>query len=323
MLDDAYKCPTNNTRLCRSMIASSSSDLTNLEMNMATSGSYGATLELTGRFCFAPDLMRYCNSDVNVKKLFNFCGPQFHTYNKCDSVRYGKNAQVEHYGLKGRLVPYLFKPNPSIANLSNVFTHCKFVGSYVKDYTDETGTKSYAYPIPESFIKYLTSKNLDLTETFMGWYFPANTNLNVFKNDIPVTYNLNSTFQWPLFSNRICTSGAIDKKSFVNFPATEVYGIFNDDGGYVRASSVKKVFNCSQSETNKETSTSLVRNQSVRFSGVFSTTGYTMGTDTYCFAGYTNPLAESADWGIRFPSKSVRTDEEFRNYIEYAGELLE
>jgi hypothetical protein len=334
MLDDAYHCSIKNYRFDYSSIPTNLSTK-NIEMTLNVDGS-GNNLELSGNFCFAPDLLRYCSSSINVRKLFMNCGPSYHTYAKSDLVRYGSNTPVEHYGLKGRLVPYLFKPVATISNISNMFTHCKFVGSYIKDLeiTDESGdrtTISYAYPIPESFVKYLNGRNLDMSNTFMGWYFPANTNLNVFKKESNCTYTVVNTFKWPLFSNRICTDATATTSAYVDYPATEVTGIFNDGSGYIRASNVAGVFNLSQQDSDNESNTNLVRNQSVKFGGIFATGGYTIGTDTYCFAGYTDPAVAHGnypgiDGAIRFGNKTVRyggeNDKLYRNYVVYKDKSL-
>jgi hypothetical protein len=334
MLDDAYNCITRNHRVDYSSVISDFSTK-NIEMTLNVDGN-GHDLILNGNFCYAPDLLRYCSSSVNVKKLFMNCGPTYHTYAKSDSIRYGSNSPVSHYGLKGRLVPYTFKTAATISNISNMFTHCKFIGSYIKEFetTDSNGnptTIPYAYPIPESFVKYLTNRNLDMTNTFMGWYFPANTNLDVFRKNTSCTYTLLNTFKWPLFSNRLCDNGGVVNEAYVGYPATFVSGIFNDGDGHIRAGNVGGIFNLSQQDSDNESNTNLVRNQSVKFNDVFAMGGYTIGTDTYCFAGYTDPSKEhgmypGVEGATRFGNKTVRyggeNDKLYRNYVVYKDKPL-
>lgn len=317
MLDDAYECVVENKRISRTIPQGSEVDTLaypNIEMDMSINGN-ASTLELTGRFICAPDLLKYCSNNPNVRNLFNYCGPKSHKYAYCDTIRYGSEATTFHYGLKGRLVPYLLKPVPGLMSLNGMFVNCKFIGSYIKN--------DKVYPIPESFVKYLTSQAVDLTKTFSGWYYPAHTNLDVFKVTRNVSYTLTSTFEFPLFSNRICTSDNVYPESYVAYPATEVYGIFNDGTGYTKAGTIDGVFNAQESRGSNETSTTTIRNQSVRFSGVFAQGGYTGGTDMYCFSGYTDPTSENPIWGTRFPAKSVNTNDEiYRNYIVYNGPYL-
>lgn len=312
MMDDGYGCNNKNYRMCRSVL---NLNYPHLEMDL---GGKSTALELTGKFCFAPDLLRYCSPTANIKSLFANCGPRYHKYSKSDSIRYGSDAQVQYYGLKGRLVPYLLKPVSTISSMSGMFTNCKFICSYTKDNINEDGSvTTYAYPIPESFMQYLSARQIDLTNTFSGWYYPANTNLNVFKRNNTVVYKLINAFKWPLFSNRICTVNGNVAEAYVNFPASIISGIFNDGTGYTRAGEVGGVFNLSEQDSDNESNTNLVRNQSVQFSSIFNQTGYTLGTDSYCFAGYTEPSVEE---GLRFPSKSVRTDKDYRNYVVYNGD---
>ena len=315
MLDDAYGCTIENKRISRTLGQNlgqgvNASLYPNLEMDMSVNGN-ATTLELSGKFICAPDLLKYCNTNPNVENLFNYCGPKAHLYSKSDKLRYGDNAPTLFYGLKGRLVPYLLKPVPKLSSLKNMFTYCKFISSYIKS--------DSVYPIPESFVQYLTYPTVNFTRTFAGWYFPAKTNLDVFKVSRNVTYTLDSTFEHPLFSNRICTSKDITKDDYIDYPATQVYGIFNDGTGYTKAGNIRGVFCTQEARSTEEKSTNTVRNQSVQFSGVFAQGSYTGGTDEYCFAGYTDPKKENSSWSDRFLSKSVNQSSDSRNYVVYSG----
>lgn len=311
MLDDAYGCVIRNYRISRSdgqAYGVDSKDYPNLEMKIQEgdneSSGKGVSLTLSGKFCFAPDLLRYCITNPSLGSLFSYCGPKAHTYTYCDSTRYGTSLKTPtglFYGLKGRLVPYMFKPVSGLTSLKNMFMYCKFISSYVKTTTDEQGnTITNAYPIPESLMKYFTSQNINLSNAFAGWYFPAYSNLDVFRVSRNVTYTLEGTFQWPLFSNRLCTENGITQDCYVPFPATKVENIFNDGDGYVRAASVNSVFNAQESPGMNENTTTTERNSSVQFNSVFAIGGYTGGTDMYCFAGYTDPIKMNSSWVNRF-----------------------
>ena len=80
---------------------SSNEKYPNLEMGM------GSNLTISGKFCYAPDLLRYCSPTVSVNNLFNACGPSKHSFKKSED-RYKDISIITHYGLKGRLVPYTF-----------------------------------------------------------------------------------------------------------------------------------------------------------------------------------------------------------------------
>lgn len=169
----------------------------------------GTTIEgeYSFNFAFAPDLLRYCNSSItSVQGLFYKCGVRENgNYNVIDEFPTGDTGKIaKHFGLKGRLIPYMFKNTPNLEDISFIFTDCKSL-SYTAEninYNSTTGEyDGYTYTIPKTFFDY-TTKIINLESAFEGMVFPDNVNLNVFSSLTNENMNLRRIFFHPYFMGR-------------------------------------------------------------------------------------------------------------------------
>lgn len=155
-------------------------------------------------FCCAPDLLRYCSGTCNINYLFAYSG-----HDTCDTNN-GQELTVKntHYGLKGRIPPYLLKPfTGKTISMVGVFKNCKKLSPYRVGLTE--------YLIPESFFTYCT-KITNLSECFQGCVFGQNNNFSVFSSlDGNILQNVSRIFYWSMFhgstSGRCKISGIFSK----------------------------------------------------------------------------------------------------------------
>lgn len=127
----------------------------------------------TQNFAFPPDLLRYCTTNVNCAYLFSECGHRKNV-NKEYIEEIENTSTPVQFGLRGRIVPYMFYNNPDITSVEGMFLNCKLLHYY-------STSENKSYVIPKSLFKY-AAKITNLGFTFAGIYFPANTDLDVFRS---------------------------------------------------------------------------------------------------------------------------------------------
>ena len=222
--------------------------------DIVTSSSPGCTLG----FCCAPDLLRYSASDCGVTSLF---------------ANSGNNAygSTDHYGLKGRIPPYLLYPlrSASAIDLKCMFQNCQQLSYYIDG--------DYSYIVPEKMFTYC-SNIAYLTYTFRGLSFPNSINLNVF-SAIPSTVlkGIEGIFYGCYYYGGSASSRALISNVFVS---------------HKNLSNIKWCFAASQGTTWAPT----VSGSYVKFSNVFpssfATLYYSNGNFLGAFAGYVSGYVE-------------------------------
>lgn len=232
----------------------------------------------THNFICAPDLFRYCNniSGLNINGIFYNCG-----YTTNNSSRYmsptpdGQNL----YGLKGRIVPYLFKPISNITSIKEMFYNCSLLSPY-----ENNGT---AYVIPKTFFSYATGIN-NLESAFYGTNYPQNINLTVF-NSLKQPLNINKIFMYCRFNGTSSSNKAKIQQVFKNKSII----------------SLTRAFSVNNTDNNVSSSNNIKRDQYVTFEDNFTKTKITKNAAQFVFDGYDARTVE-------FSQKSL--DEQNHNY---------
>lgn len=96
----------------------------------------------------APDLLRYCTSNVTIANLFAYSGVigiNTRYYVSQDLWQIGGKYA---FGILGRICPYLLKPVPNVISVAGMFTACKRL-SYISDNYSNT-----EYMLPSDFFTY-------------------------------------------------------------------------------------------------------------------------------------------------------------------------
>lgn len=266
------------------------------------------------KFCLPPDLFRYAKPNANISYMFYKCGMYSHNSNYPDRVNVfgtGNTWSQQAYGLTGRLCPYLLKPLYELTSLKGTFHSCSWLGGYRKN--------NLVYIIPESFLSYVTSSALDLSEAFACWSFPLKSTLNVFqfpKSD-NITLNVENAFIHPYFLNTKFNGDALIEGED---DMTDVNNVFIGENIYIRG--MKKCFMLYEN-VNGNYYKEWKSDQRVRFSNVFNNMKYdksSSNADYYVFCGYKFIQNESQkdEFGnyinMRFGTKTVRDDVERHNY---------
>lgn len=252
------------------------------------------------RFCCAPDLFRYCKPNANITNIFYCCGMASHNIANADRKEVfntGTTNDSKSYGLKGRLCPYLLKPLTELADLSQAFYACSFLGGYKKN--------DFVYMIPETFFSYINSTSLSLNGTFSLWNWPAFTSLNVFKFKKSIQLNVESAFERPLF-----TYYDFDGIKDVNINKTKLSNIFASEDIYVQG-----MQNCFMVNQNvNSNNSSVITDQPVYFNNIFNRYNKNVSnSDRYVFCGY-NFIGNPSDKNERFENKTLREDASRHNY---------
>ncbi len=81
----------------------------------------------TLNFLCAPDLLRYCTINADIRGLFAYSGATCHNHTWEPGMQ---DKTILSYGIYGRIPPYLLKPVSSITSIENIFTNCKRVTAY-------------------------------------------------------------------------------------------------------------------------------------------------------------------------------------------------
>lgn len=228
-------------------------------------------------FICAPDLLRYCanTNSVDIQGLFSECG-----YSS-NGVFAQTSPQIESYGLKGRIVPYLLKPVSYLTNLSYVFNNCKLLSYY-------TTSANIAYVIPQSFFSY-ANRISNLEYAFRGTTYPRNVSLNVF-SPLTQTLNINRIFQYCRFNgtntNKVNISQIFTNKNISVL--TRAFSVNNNDSA--------------DTEPDNQVDTLYVK-----FDNIFTTKKIAKNADRYVFDGYNVNYVE-------FGTKTLDTTEAYNNY---------
>lgn len=121
----------------------------------------------TLNFICAPDLLRYCTTNCDIRYLFAYSG------HNCPASNIGQGFSHNNYGLKGRIVPYLLYPfyTSTGVDLTNMFYNCKVLSYY--------SISGAGYMIPKDFFSYCPNVT-NLSGAFQGMTFNLDVNLNVF-----------------------------------------------------------------------------------------------------------------------------------------------
>ena len=229
-------------------------------------------------FMCAPDLLRYCTETVNLEGLFYNCG---YTSNGSKDHMSPVPVSTSLYGLKGRIVPYLFKPVNNITSIANMFYNCKLLGFY----EDESGTQ---YVIPKTFFNYAT-RITNLSNAFLGTTYPSKVNLKVF-DSLTGTLNITSIFQYCRFNG-------------TSSQRVNVYQVFKNKS----INAMQRAFSPNESTTSASSSNNMIRSQYVTFDDNFTLKKITKDADKYVFDGYTEGY-------VSFGTKSLDTAENKCNY---------
>lgn len=227
------------------------------------------TITGTTHFMCAPDLLRYCSDACDIYELFAYSGHDIHSASYGNTFS-GINGDTK-YGVKGRIVPWLFYPFRNNTNVSfvGIFRDCKMLSAY------KTDNNSKVYLIPEDLFKWCPNIQ-NISYMFSGLIFPTNCELTVFDN-IPANKlaDISYVFYRPLFQGSNVIQNVFSKFTGLS----NIIGAFaitttpNESGGFVY-------------------------NQSVRFTnnfknGLYNTDAYkTKDAFRYVFAGYKAPTFE-------------------------------
>lgn len=253
--------------------------------------TYDLSYTPTGRFCTAPDLLRYSTNTCSVSFMFRNCGPSQHS-RQYTSGLYRNSV----YGIKGRLCPYLLKQISKTATFNYMFSNCKYLSYYTTD-------NGVSYLIPRTFFSYsTTTSQMNFSSTFLGLMFPASISLDVFNfKGTTRTLDVTNIFRYSLFYtySESCPDGATRDNPAI------VAGIFRS----VNATKLRNAFRLSVSDSATE-STSYIKEQYVKFRTNFNR--YNGSDDYNVYDGY----KRIAD-GWRFDTtKELSTAENRYNYRE-------
>ena len=246
---------------------------------------------LSGRYCTPGDFCRYFAPSASVQYMFDGCG----VYNPQSNYVGSYFSNRMTWGLKGRLCPYMLHPLTSTSDFTGMFRNCKWIGGYCSsDY-------SQTYMIPDNFFEAQNENNsisvMTLNEMFAGWGMPWGTQIDAFEA-INKQINIQGIFNRCFWSYR-------DADYTSHSTKYSLTGIFNGSKTIVNTMrSAFAWFNPSQSTYSTYSYFVLP----VKFGNTFNAK-YTKGgsnTDYYVFAGWGT--------GTEFGTKTVRTDDTFRNY---------
>lgn len=220
------------------------------------------SINSTLNYICAPDLFRYCNNIniLNINNIFRRCG-----YNS-NGYKNSVSPQIEKWGLKGRIVPYLLKPISNVSSIQGMFHSCSLLSQYVN-------TEGIAYVIPETFFSYAPNIT-DLSYTFYGTTYPQNIKLSVF-NSLKKPLNINRIFMYCRFN------GEATKKAIIR-------GVFYGK----QITNLERAFSVNNDNTNVTQSNNIKRDQYVRFENNFTKGKIAKGADKYVFDGYYSSTVE-------------------------------
>lgn len=237
----------------------------------------------TINYICAPDLFRYCknSSSLSIQNIFENCG-----YRDSNNDKQQANPKLDFYGLKGRIVPYLFKPISEVTDISNMFSHCTCLSPYITEITNENPDGN-AYVIPKTLFKY-APKIIRLSNTFEGCTFPYNINLQVFSPLINSLY-IDRIFKSSRFN------GTATKRANVSGVFTNKY-IQNAKYAFAAGEWGEKIVN---------TYNRLWLAQYVTFSGVFTKNNVT--NDISVFDGYSASTVKFANKTLQDRNYNYRT----------------
>lgn len=212
-------------------------------------------------FICSPDLFRYCsnNSNLNINGIFSSCG-----YNSNASIEW-VSPKIENYGLKGRIVPYLFKPISNITSIEKMFYQCSLLSSYEDN-------QSIAYVIPKTLFSYAT-KISNLKYAFYGTTYPQNINLAVFTS-LTGALNITRIFMYCRFN------GTSDNKAVIS-------NVFQNK----QITALERAFSVNDSNTG-QSSNNIKRDQYVIFDSNFTKNKIAKNADQYVFDGYSASTVE-------------------------------
>ena len=206
-------------------------------------------------FICSPDLFRYCSNSgsLNINGIFSSCG-----YNSNADAQW-VSPRIENYGLKGRIVPYLFKPISNVTSIEKMFYRCSLLSSY--EYNQQA-----AYVIPKTLFSYATKIN-NLKYAFYGTTYPQNINLDIFQSLIGPLY-IDGIFMYCRFNGTPQNSAKISQvfknKSIITL---------------IRA------FSANDSDTG-QSSNNIKRDQYVTFEDNFTKSKIAKDADRFVFDGY-------------------------------------
>lgn len=207
-------------------------------------------------FLCPPDLLRYCanSSSTNIVGLFSECG-----HKGGNNLWSYITPQIANYGIKGRIVPYMFKPISQIISIKNMFKNCDLISTY-------TTKEDISYLIPKTFFNYAT-KITDLESAFYGTTYPNNINLSVF-SALAQPLKIASIFQYCRFNSsaekRVNISQVFVNKNIVT---------------------LERAFSVNES-AQTQTINNIRRDQYITFSNNFTKTKVAKNADKFVFDGY-------------------------------------
>lgn len=232
--------------------------------------------ENTPNFLCAPDLFRYCenSSSVNITGIFCNCG-----YDSNSNYIY-MSPQIENYGIKGRVPPYLLKPISYVTSISYMFKNCKLISTY-------TTEEDISYWIPRTFFSYAPNIT-NLSYAFQGTTYPQSINLNVF-NALTKTLNITGIFQYCRFnsnsSNRVNISQLFTNKSI---------------------SALERAFSVNGSAQQQDEN-NVKRDQYITFSNNFTKNKIAKNADKFVFDGYRTATVVFANKSLEDRNNNYRT----------------
>lgn len=222
-------------------------------------GPNGSPMAGTLYFCCPPDLFRYCTDNANIRGMFYCSGVRGH------STNYGEAVEYNHFGIKGRICPYLLKPVKNITDISHMFERCKLISSY----QDVSGSSTYK--IPKTFFSY-APKIRTLAYTFSCMMFEGTVDLGVFS--VLDNLDINHIFALPYFSGNATIQGIFSTKTITNLD---------------HCFAVVSTYANPQTESND-----YIRSQNITFNNIFTSNKVTKAlngsvyTDGFAFTGYSN-----------------------------------
>ncbi len=230
------------------------------------------SIKNTPHFLCAPDLLRYCSKSAAIQGLFNGCG-----YSSNSSIAYVDTpaTNIQEFGIKGRIPPYLLKPVSSITDISYMFNQ----GSLISSYTTEGET---SYLIPKTFFSY--APNIQkMNYTFRGITCPIGIDLNVFSSTFSgKSIDIDHIFYYCYFD------GTATKRA-------KISNVFKN----IKITKMERAFSVNNDNSNVSYSNNVRRNQYVEFSDNFTQSYLAKNIDQYVFDGY----KEST---VLFSSKSLQ-----------------
>lgn len=226
-------------------------------------------------YAFPPDLFRYFqnSSNTTLTAMFQNCG--YTGDNSGGNYATPNISDVKNYGLKGRLVPYMFKNISNLSSMYGMFQNCNLLSAY-------TTESDVSYVIPQTLFKYAQNVT-DLSYAFSGMTYPNNINLDVFS---PLKKSINVAYIFYL--SRF--NGTSTK--WIN-----IRGIFKNK----QITDLRRAFSCNTSDGNYNDQAPRHKTSYIIFDGIFSSDKVAKNKDYYVFDGYYQNY-------VQFLNKSLSQD---------------